>query len=202
MRLRWLLDVEGISDLGVRVFVVCREYGRSYAPYGRGILVRTHQLTDSPVPDCSMVLPPVPLVLVPLACQAVLASPEFLASRPRGRSPGFLSGSVFAFAPVLIAQTTLLVGMIGNSIWHAGATLPSFKMEIATAVVGFLLLLVLTPLGFFLEQSDRAGRGAIFFFFCFFFFFVFFFVFFFFFFFFSIAGHIRHSVASGLVECL
>jgi hypothetical protein len=72
---------------------------------------------------------------------------------------GFLSGSVFAFAPVLIAQTTLLAGMIGNSIWHAGAALPSFKMEIAT-VVGFLMLLVLTPLGFFLAQLDRAGRGA------------------------------------------
>lgn len=72
---------------------------------------------------------------------------------------GFLSGSVFAFAPVLIAQSTLLAGVIGDEIWHAGATLPSFKMEIVTAVA-LLMLLVLIPLFFFAAQLDRAGRRA------------------------------------------
>jgi len=72
---------------------------------------------------------------------------------------GFLAGSVFAFAPVLIAQTILLAGVIGDRIWHAGATLPTFKMEIVGAVV-FLMLLVLIPLCFFLTQLDDAGREA------------------------------------------
>ena len=72
---------------------------------------------------------------------------------------GFLSGSVFAFAPVLVAQTILLAGMIGDRIWHAGAKLPAFKMEIL-GVVLFLMLLVLTPLCFFLARLERAGRLA------------------------------------------
>ena len=72
---------------------------------------------------------------------------------------GFLAGSVLAFAPVLVAQTTILAGMIGNRIWHTGATLPSFKMEIVTALA-FLMLLVLTPLSFFAAQLELAGRRA------------------------------------------
>ena len=72
---------------------------------------------------------------------------------------GFLAGSVFAFAPILVAQTILLAGMIGDQIWHGGAKLPTFKMEIVGAVV-FLMLLVLTPLCFFLVRLDRAGRKA------------------------------------------
>ena len=72
---------------------------------------------------------------------------------------GFLAGSVFAFAPVLFAQTILLSGIIGDQIWYAGAKLPAFKMEIVGAVV-FLMLVVLTPLCFFLARLSRAGRKA------------------------------------------
>jgi len=72
---------------------------------------------------------------------------------------GFLAGSVFAFAPVLFAQTILLSGMIGNQILYAGAKLPAFKMEIVGAV-GFLMLVVLTPLCFFLVRLSWAGRKA------------------------------------------
>jgi hypothetical protein len=72
---------------------------------------------------------------------------------------GFLAGSVFAFAPVLAAQTILLAGIIGDRILHAGATLPAFKMEIVGAIA-FLMLLVLTPLTFFLVPLDEAGRKA------------------------------------------
>ena len=72
---------------------------------------------------------------------------------------GFLAGSVFAFAPVLFAQTILLSGIIGDQIWYAGAKLPAFKMEIVGAVV-FLMLVVLTPLCFFLVRLSRAGRMA------------------------------------------
>ena len=72
---------------------------------------------------------------------------------------GFLAGSVFAFAPVLFAQTILLSGMIGDQILYAGAKLPAFKMEIVGAV-GFLMLVVLTPLCFFLVRLSWAGRKA------------------------------------------
>ena len=43
---------------------------------------------------------------------------------------GFLTGSIFAFAPILIAHTTFLAGVIGDRIWHAGATMLNFKMDI------------------------------------------------------------------------
>jgi hypothetical protein len=71
----------------------------------------------------------------------------------------FLSGSMFAFGPVLVAHTVLLAGLIANRIWHEGATLPDFKLEIA-GIMAFLMLLVLTPLFFFsfhLAQAKRIG---------------------------------------------
>jgi hypothetical protein len=72
---------------------------------------------------------------------------------------GFLSSSVFAFAPVLAAQTILLAGVVGNEIWHAGLSLPIFKMGIVAAVV-FLMLLVLLPLTFFIGPLMEAGRNG------------------------------------------
>jgi hypothetical protein len=72
---------------------------------------------------------------------------------------GFLAGSVFAFAPVLVAHTVLLAGLIANRIWFEGAILPDFKLEIAGLIV-FLMLLVLTPLTFFVGQLPQAKRTA------------------------------------------
>jgi hypothetical protein len=72
---------------------------------------------------------------------------------------GFLSGSVFAFAPVLVAQTVILAGFIGDRIWHAGEHLPSFELEIL-AVVAFLVLIVLAPLSFFVIQLEKARQLA------------------------------------------
>jgi MFS family permease len=72
---------------------------------------------------------------------------------------GFLSGSVFAFAPVLVAQTVILAGFIGDRIWHAGAHLPSFELEILAAVV-FLVLIVLAPLSFFVIRLENARQDA------------------------------------------
>lgn len=72
---------------------------------------------------------------------------------------GFLGGSVAAFVPLLLAQGTLLAGMIGNRIFHEGASLLAFKMEIAAAVV-ILLLIALGPLCAFaprLAQTKRDG---------------------------------------------
>jgi hypothetical protein len=72
----------------------------------------------------------------------------------------FLSLSVFAFAPVLIAQTTMLSGVLAGKIWHEGATLPQFKVEIAAWIV-FLMLLVLAPLCFFVIQLADAKRTGL-----------------------------------------
>jgi hypothetical protein len=77
----------------------------------------------------------------------------------RAAGLGFLAGSVFAFAPVLAAQTVLLAGVVADRIWHAGATLPNFKMEIVS-VLAFLILLAFTPLSFFMVQLESAKRKA------------------------------------------
>ena len=73
---------------------------------------------------------------------------------------GFLSASIFAFTPVLLAHTTFLAGFIGDRILHAGATLLTFRMEILGSLL-FLFLLVLTPLSLFIVQLEKARRVAI-----------------------------------------
>jgi len=70
---------------------------------------------------------------------------------------GFLTGSISAFAAVLIAHTVLLAGMITNRIWHYDATLLNFKEEIL-ALIGFLVALVLIPLVFFIFAMARDKR--------------------------------------------
>jgi hypothetical protein len=73
---------------------------------------------------------------------------------------GFLSLSVFAFAPILLAQTTALAGILGGKIWYEGATLPQFKLEIL-AWMALLMLLVLTPLFFFVTHLADAKRTGL-----------------------------------------
>jgi hypothetical protein len=73
---------------------------------------------------------------------------------------GFLVGSVFAFAPVLLAVTVALAGSIGNKIWHEGAKLPEFKLETFTWLF-FLTLLVLAPLFFFVTHLGAARRNGL-----------------------------------------
>jgi len=70
---------------------------------------------------------------------------------------GFLNTSVFAFVPFLLANSSLLSAMVAQRIWHEGATLPQFKMEILGVVVA-LMLLVLLPQTFFAIQLERAWR--------------------------------------------
>ena len=70
---------------------------------------------------------------------------------------GFLNTSSFAFAPILLANTSLLSGMVAQRILHDGAALPQFKMEIL-AVVVVLMLLVLLPQMFFAIQLERTWR--------------------------------------------
>ena len=55
---------------------------------------------------------------------------------------GFLATTVFAFAPILLAHGALLSGMIAGRIFYLGARLPDFKIEMFSAVV-ILLFMVL-----------------------------------------------------------
>ena len=70
---------------------------------------------------------------------------------------GFLSETVYAFVPLLIAHGALLAGLLGNRICHLGATLPSFMIEILI-LVGFLMCLVLGPFLVFSPQLARVKR--------------------------------------------
>ena len=73
---------------------------------------------------------------------------------------GFLEQSVFAFAPVFVAQTVLASALIGDKIWHEGASLPGFRLEFV-GIVAALVLLSLGPLCFFfgrLARTKLAGR--------------------------------------------
>ena len=70
---------------------------------------------------------------------------------------GFLSETVYAFVPLLIAHGALLAGLLGNRIYHLGATLPSFMIEILI-LVGFLMCLVLGPFLVFSPQLARVKR--------------------------------------------
>jgi hypothetical protein len=72
---------------------------------------------------------------------------------------GFLAASAQAFAPVLVAQSMALAGIIFSRILYNGMKLPAFKMEIAGWIV-FMVLLAITPLGFFSVQLELAGRIA------------------------------------------
>ena len=72
---------------------------------------------------------------------------------------GFLSNTAYAFIPLAVAHGAVLSGMIANRIFHLGAALPAFKVEIAVVVV-FVQCLVFIPLllfGFQLARAKRAG---------------------------------------------
>ena len=69
----------------------------------------------------------------------------------------FLARSGRAYRVVLLALGTILSGMIANRIFHAGAKLLEFKVEIVGAVA-VLVLLVLGPLMVFYPQLRAARR--------------------------------------------
>ena len=75
----------------------------------------------------------------------------------RSAGLGFLSNVTFAFMPLLLAQGTLLAGMIANRIFYTGAYLTQFKVDIA-GVVAVTLAIVLGPLLVFSPQLGRAKR--------------------------------------------
>lgn len=78
----------------------------------------------------------------------------------RGGGLGFLGGSTYAFAPLLVSQSVLIAAMVGSRILHHGAQLQAFKYEIAGSVV-FALLQALGPLLVFAPSLAAAKRRGL-----------------------------------------
>jgi hypothetical protein len=78
----------------------------------------------------------------------------------RAAGVGFLTNTVFAFVPLLMAHGALLAGSIANRIMHQGGTLMDARIEIAV-VVAYLLALVFAPLTVFAGQIAAAKRRAL-----------------------------------------
>ena len=72
---------------------------------------------------------------------------------------GFLSNVTYAFTPLLLAQGSLLAGMMANRILYTGANLGQFKIDIIGLVL-LAVILVLAPLLFFAPQLGRAKRAG------------------------------------------
>jgi hypothetical protein len=72
---------------------------------------------------------------------------------------GFLSGTVFAFVPLLMAHGALLAGVIANRIFYSGAALADARIEVAV-VVAYLLVLVFAPLTVFTPRINEVKRKA------------------------------------------
>jgi hypothetical protein len=70
---------------------------------------------------------------------------------------GFLSDSVYAFIPLLVAHGALLAGLIGDRIYFLGARLPDFMLEILILVI-LLTCAALGPLLVFAPQLAQAKR--------------------------------------------
>jgi hypothetical protein len=73
---------------------------------------------------------------------------------------GFLNTSVYAFMPLAAAHGAMLAGTFANRIFYAGASLRDFKGE-AALMVGFVLILVLSPLLAFTPQLAAARRRGV-----------------------------------------
>jgi hypothetical protein len=73
---------------------------------------------------------------------------------------GFLAQISYAFGPLLVAQGTLLAGMIADRIFFAGAKLPQFKVEIV-ALGAVAVLMVVGPLLVFAPRLGRLKRSAL-----------------------------------------
>jgi len=74
---------------------------------------------------------------------------------------GFLATLSQAFSPVLLAQGSLLAGMMANRIFHAGAKLVTFKMDIF-GMVTLMVFAILGPLLFFVPQLAATRREGLF----------------------------------------
>jgi hypothetical protein len=73
---------------------------------------------------------------------------------------GFLSNTIYAFAPLALAHGTLLAGMFANRIFYNGARLTDFKMETASLII-LLFCTVIGPLMMFAPQLAETKRRGI-----------------------------------------
>ncbi len=73
---------------------------------------------------------------------------------------GFVSKTVHAFAPLAVAHGLMLAGMLSNRIFHLGAKLTDFKVEIGL-MVAFLLCIVLGPFLVFAPRLAEAKRTGL-----------------------------------------
>jgi hypothetical protein len=72
----------------------------------------------------------------------------------------FLGKSAYAFAPILLAQGTLLAGLIANRVLFEGANLLSFKLETVT-LVSFFVVFVFGPQLVFTPKMALAKQAAL-----------------------------------------
>jgi hypothetical protein len=70
---------------------------------------------------------------------------------------GFLASVIYAFSPLLMAQGTVLAGMMASRIFYTGASLPEFKLELI-GLVAVMVLAVLAPLLVFSPRLEAAKR--------------------------------------------
>jgi len=73
---------------------------------------------------------------------------------------GFLASVAHAFSPLLLAQGALLAGMIANRIFHTGAKLPEFQLDLI-GLVALMVFAVLGPLLFFSAKLGDAKRTGL-----------------------------------------
>jgi hypothetical protein len=73
---------------------------------------------------------------------------------------GFLAATSHAFVPLLMAHGTLLAGNLANQIFHAGASLTQFRLEILLLVI-LMVVLVVGPLLVFAPQLAAARRTGL-----------------------------------------
>jgi hypothetical protein len=73
---------------------------------------------------------------------------------------GFLAATSHAFVPLLMAHGTLLAGNLANQIFHAGASLTQFRLEILLLVI-LMLILVVGPLLVLAPQLAAARRTGL-----------------------------------------
>jgi hypothetical protein len=86
---------------------------------------------------------------------------DLIATHPdRAAGLGFLAFTSYAFAPLLMAQSTLLSGMIANRIFFAGASLPQFKVEVV-GLIALMVAMVVGPLLVFARRLEAAKRTAL-----------------------------------------
>lgn len=73
---------------------------------------------------------------------------------------GFLSGTAYAFAALLVAHGAMVAAQLADRILFLGATLPEFKLEIGVMAI-FLLCVVFGPLLVFAPQLATAKRKGL-----------------------------------------